>query len=298
MAACTTCNLCDNPGTIDDTPERGLVPSNVRRFQHDRFTVWRCRNCRSLHCAEDVDLPRYYADYPLLNQPVDLHARIGLRNRLRLLRRHGVELSHRVLDYGCGKGLFLDVLRANGAAAAAGYDAFVPAYADTAPLSDTYDAVVSWDVIEHADEPRAFVSTVAALARPGGLVAIGTPNAEHLSVGDIRSMCLHQPYHRHILSETALVALGVAAGLVVESVIRRSYFDSLVPGVNWRFMRGYNEAAGGLLDASFEPPRTDLVLKSPRLLAAMFFGSLLPPRDNMIVMFRRRTAGQRATRRS
>jgi hypothetical protein len=52
-------------------------------------------------------------------------------------------------------------------------------------------------------------------------------------------------------------------------------------------MRGYNEAAGGLLHASFEPPRTDLVLKSPRLLGAMLFGLLLPLRDNMIVMFRR-----------
>src|SRR5690349_1834576 len=125
MASCTSCTVCDNPGTVHDSPERGEVPSNVRRFQHERFTVWRCRNCGSLHCQEDVDLPRYYEDYPLQRQRMSPQLQIGFGNLLRMLQQHGVDLSQRLLDYGCGTGMFVSFLRAHGATQVTGYDPFV-----------------------------------------------------------------------------------------------------------------------------------------------------------------------------
>ena len=48
--------------------EVGAVPCNVREFSKDLFTLWRCIGCGSLHCAEDADLDRYYAHYPLKDQ--------------------------------------------------------------------------------------------------------------------------------------------------------------------------------------------------------------------------------------
>src|ERR1035441_2875316 len=105
MAICTTCNVCDEPGTLERATDLGKVPCNVRRFKDDIFTLWRCTGCGSLHCAEDADLPLYYAEYPLKKQQLTFSERIGYGNRLKMMRRQGVRNSDRILDYGCGAGL-------------------------------------------------------------------------------------------------------------------------------------------------------------------------------------------------
>jgi SAM-dependent methyltransferase len=286
MAACTECNLCDRPDLLAEAADRGLVPCNVRRFKDEHFTFWRCAGCGSLHCAEDADLPHYYADYPLKQQTVTFHERIGYRNRLRLLERQGLQQSDRILDYGCGAGLFVDFLRARGFDHVFGYDPYLPAVADPQLLTETYDAVVSYDVIEHDDDPRQWLRTVGRLVRPDGLLAIGTPNADGVSIARKNDPSLHPPYHRHILSERMLLALGRAEGLELVHVQRRSSYDSFYPTVNSRFMWRYIQKSGGCLDAVNEPPRTGLVLRSPELLFLAFFGYLLPLGDNLLVTFR------------
>jgi 2-polyprenyl-3-methyl-5-hydroxy-6-metoxy-1,4-benzoquinol methylase len=287
MTRCVECNLCDRPGSLAQAAEVNRVPCNVRTFRDDRFTMWRCTNCGSLHCAEDADLAHYYADYPLKQQRMTFHERVGYGNRLRLLEQQGFQRHEPLLDYGCGVGLFLDFLRDSGCPAVSGYDVFVPRHADPAVLHRTYSAVVSYDVIEHDDDPRAFMRTVAGLVRPGGLLVIGTPNADHVSLRRIHSPSLHPPYHRHILSERALLALGRDAGLEPVQMYRRSFYDSLYPTVNSRFMWRYVERSGGMLDAVTEPPRQGVVLHSPEMLFWAFFGWLFPQRDNIIVTFRK-----------
>jgi len=288
MAACTQCNLCDRPGNLSEAQEIGRVPCNVRRFRDHLFTIWRCSGCGSLHCAEDADLAGYYADYPLKQQRLGFHERIGYRNRLHLLEGQGFRRSESMLDYGCGSGLFVNFLRDNGLPHVHAYDPYVPAHAHPETLRRTYDVVVSYDVIEHDDDPRGFLRSLCRLVRPGGLVAIGTPNADRVSLNRKGDPSLHPPYHRHIFSERALFTLGQAEGLDPVHVYRRSYFDSAWPTVNSRFMWRYLEKSGGFLDAAVEPPRTGLVLRSPELLLLAFFGSWLPRGDNMLVTFRNR----------
>src|ERR1035437_5114652 len=126
MSICTTCNLCDQPATLEGATDLGKVPCNVRHFKDDVFTLWRCTGCGSLPCAEDADLPPYYAHYPLTDQNITFRNRIHYCNRLRLLERQGLRQSARILDYGCGSGLFVDFLRGKGFRQVYGYDAFVP----------------------------------------------------------------------------------------------------------------------------------------------------------------------------
>lgn len=291
MASCVECNLCDEPGTLAGVAqagaEVGAVPCNVREFSRDLFTLWRCTSCGSLHCAEDADLDRYYARYPLKTQKLTFNDRIGYRNRLRLIQKQGLTSSARVLDYGCGAGLFVGFLREQGVENANGYDPFVPEYSDQRLLDQQYDAVVSYDVIEHADDPRAFLQSLVRLVKPGGLLVIGTPNAENVSVSRKGDPSLHVPYHRHILSERVLLALGKEAGCEPSQVYERSFYDSLYPTVNSRFMWRYIEKTGGMLDAAVEPPRTDVVLRSPDLLFFAFFGYFFPLGDNIVVSFRK-----------
>ncbi len=293
MATCLECNLCEEPGTLAGASQAGAevgkVPCNVREFSEDLFTLWRCTNCGSLHCAEDADLERYYDRYPLKRQKLSFSERVGYRNRWNLLKAQGLSSNARILDYGCGAGLFVDFLRREGVENATGYDTFVAKYSDSVRLNERYDAVVSYDVIEHSDEPREFFGSLARLVKPGGLLVIGTPNAENVSLQRKGDPCLHVPYHRHILSERALLALGKEAGCEPSQVYERSFYDSLYPTVNSRFMWRYIQKTGGLLDAAVEPPRPGVVLKSPDLLFFALFGYFFPLGDNIVVSFRTAT---------
>jgi SAM-dependent methyltransferase len=168
-------------------------------------------------------------------------------------------------------GLFVEFLREQGLENATGYDPFVPKYRNPRLLEDQYDVVVSYDVIEHSDEPRVFLRSLVRLVKPGGLLVIGTPNAQNVSIHREGDPSLHVPYHRHILSQRALLALGKKAGCEPAHVYERSFYDSLYPTVNSRFMWRYIQKTGGLLDAAVEPPRTRLVLSSPDLLFFALF---------------------------
>jgi len=286
VAAYTRCTLCERPGTRSAAADVRQVPCNVRQFQDRLFTVWRCTGCGSLHCLEAADLPLYYAEYPLKKQQLTFSERIGYVNRLRLMERQGVRRSDRILDYGCGAGLYVSFLRRKGYTHALGYDPYVPAYADPGILRSSYDAVVTYDVLEHEDDPREFLRSVRGPLRPGGLLIVGTPNADHVSTARRGDPNLHLPYHRHILSERILMALAREQGLEPVHIYRRSFYDSLIPTVNSRFMWQYIRQTGGLLDAAVEPPDIALVLRSPHLWLLAFGGYFLPRHDNILVTFR------------
>ena len=286
MASCLRCTLCNTPGTFEDAADKGQVPCNVREFQDKQFTLWRCKGCGTLHCAEDADLSLFYANYPLKSQKVTFNEKIGYGNRLKMLERLGFQRSQCILDYGCGAGLYVDFLKSSGCTNVSGYDAFVPKYEDPVTLNRTYDAVVSHDVIEHDEDPCDFLVRVTRLVRPGGLLVIGTPRADAVDIRRIGDPQLHVPYHRHILSEQVLLALGQRAGLKPVDVYRRSFYDSFYPTVNSRFMWRYIRKSGGLLNAAVEPPNTGVVVKSPAMLFLAFFGYFFPRGDNMIVTFR------------
>ena len=293
MAMCTTCTLCESSGTLSEAVEVGQVPCNVRKFKDCVFTLWRCKGCGSIHCQEDADLPLYYADYPLKKQALTFSERVGYGNRLQLIQRQGIDVSADILDFGCGAGLFVNFLREKGCRKVTGYDPFVSRYSDPQVLARTYGAVVSYDVIEHYDDPREFMRSVTPLVRDGGLLVIGTPNADNVSIARTKDPSLHPPYHRHILSEKMLLNLAREQGLEAAHIYRRSFYDSLVPTVNSRFMWTYIQKAGGLLDAAVEPPQAGLVLRSPDLLLYAFFGNFMPLGDNILVSFRKNPISQR-----
>jgi SAM-dependent methyltransferase len=292
MAECTQCNLCETPGTFAEATDVRRVACNVRRFKDHVFTLWRCTACGTLHCLEDADLPTYYADYPLNNQRLTFSERIGYANRLKLIKRQGVRSGNRILDYGCGAGLYVDFLRQKGYPNVSGYDPFVPKFANPETIDSSYDAVVSYDVIEHVENPAEFLRSVRRLVRPGGLVVIGTPNADYISTDRPGDPNLHVPYHRHILSERALLALAREQGMEPVHIYRRSFYDSPIPTVNSRFMWKYIRESGGLLDAAVEPPDIGLVLRSPQLVLTALAGYFLPPRDYIVLTFRVASPGQ------
>ena len=115
--------------------------------------------------------------------------RSGQERRLAMVREW-VDLSGRVLDDGCGLGTWLEALapysqerfgleleleRARQARPRG--EGVVQAVGERLPFSaDSFDAVLSNEVIEHVDDDRLAISEMVRVVRPGGRIAVFCPN--------------------------------------------------------------------------------------------------------------------------
>ena len=275
-----------NFATFDNALEVKQIPSNIRKFKDQKFTVWRCSSCRSLHSKELVDLNYYYENYIIGKQGLNYFFRCVYYNRLKLLRKYGFGKKHKLLDFGCNQGLFLSFLNQLGYENVFGYDPYVPKYSDQKVLSKKYDFITTYDVIEHVDEPRIFLTQLISCLEKDGLLILGTPNADEIKLSSPEAPELHQPYHRHILSEKALMNLALSQGLEVVEFSKRWYVDTLYPLVNTRFLWTYLQQSENVIDVLQEPLRWQILLTSPLLIFYSFAGYFFRMPGNMTVVFR------------
>lgn len=283
----TICDLCQTPGHLETASDINKIASNLRQFQDQKFTVWRCKNCHSLHSKESVDLEFYYRHYITL--PNGYALACAYQNRLNCLIKQGLTPEKTLLDFGCNQGFFVNFLMQAGYEKVTGYDAYIPAFSDPRPLASQYDFVISYDVIEHIDSPKACLEKLVSCLKPGGVLVLGTPDASGITLSDRDRTSLHQPYHRHILSKQALLNLGNQYGLELIQYSNRSFYDTWIPGVNSRAIAYYIQKTGNLLDVVTEPPRFFTILTSPLLIFYVFLGYLFPPSNQMTIFFTKKS---------
>jgi len=270
-----TCSFCDtriDPASV----ECAAVPSNVRAFTHEIFHVWRCPTCRSLHCLETVDLRRYYTNYPIVRR-LSVPTRLTFENLLSRLTKHGYRSEFRLLDYGCGWGVFLEHLRERGYLNAVGYDPYsgVQAFRDTACLRPAaFDFILVQDVLEHVEDARALFAELNQYVKPGGCILVGTPTADDISLQNyVRHWTqLHPPYHLHIYTRAAVQGLGTEAGWEVVELFDRPYYDTKTKGLNAWTVNKYQWFTDGTLDALFDTVPAETLHRSIRFRLMASFG--------------------------
>jgi SAM-dependent methyltransferase len=185
---------------------------------------------------------RGYDDYASLTPGLERTARARLRRIDACSVPHDVVSGGRarLLEIGCGTGVFLNVARQ------AGWDVAgveVSAYAADearrrgldvrcAPVEElhleegAYDAVALWDAVEHLRDPAGVLRAAARALRPGGVLA--------LSTGDVTSLCARLtgprwhlftlPEHLFFFSPAALRRLLGAAGCRLVRLTREAYW--------------------------------------------------------------------------
>lgn len=287
------CVVCDADVPSLDACERALVRSNVRKFKDEKFEIWRCPGCGSIHAKDDVDLAHYYAGYPIFSAELNWMLNIVYASLLKRLTHAGLPPGARILDYGCGSGAFVKYLQASGYPETTGWDAYAEAYRNPAALERTYDCVVSQDVIEHVDDPRALLARFDELTVPGGIVSVGTPDASAIDLGDADDYIhtLHAPFHRHILSADALRKCGEARGWTIDRFYSTMYNNTLFPTMNPRFVLHYVRAHDDTFDLVTEPIRmSGLRIWSPLTPFFALFGYFFDRHTDIQFVFKKPNA--------
>jgi SAM-dependent methyltransferase len=249
------------------------------RYRLSRFDVLGCRGCalvyiwprpgpeeiramfRALYASGESSLPELRDYYGFCFEDAPSNPLVQTYEHwLDALER--VRQPGRLLDVGCGTGLFLAVARRRGwkpfgidecaeatrhAREHFGLDVWDGQFADFASGDRRFDAITGWDIIEHSRAPVELLRAIRRCLAPGGVVGLSTPNQRSILdlvaggcyrlTGGRLTAALEKFYiDQHFLyftEQTLAQALGRAGLAVVES--RRELTDlrrlSLSPGM-------------------------------------------------------------------
>jgi 2-polyprenyl-3-methyl-5-hydroxy-6-metoxy-1,4-benzoquinol methylase len=223
----TQCGVCGN-----------LMRKLWRSGGHQYFVCSECEFVRVTPVPRREVLREYY----------DKAYEVDREGYLRNLRRDGrrdleflerLNGAGRMLEVGCSWGFFLEKARSRGwqvqgielsdsavkwAKESFGLDVRCGTIEDT-PLTEksAYDVVVAWHVIEHVQEPMDFLKIARGRLRPGGLLALRTPNVRSVParITGWAWQWVGAPAHLSLFSPKSLGLAVERAGFIVRHVATR-----------------------------------------------------------------------------
>ena len=176
------------------------------------------------------------------------------------------------MEFGCGSGNFLKKASQYGINNLAGteFNAYAIAAAqqngltifrpDEIPnhLKEQYDAVFSFHVLEHVDDPIAFMKELCSWVKPGGVIGISVPNMD----GPVRHLdpCVSNmpPHHATRWRTETFKALATYLGLELRRIAYEplhkdnySYYSYYWLGSVLGFNTLSHKFLGGICNAGF-----------------------------------------------
>jgi 2-polyprenyl-3-methyl-5-hydroxy-6-metoxy-1,4-benzoquinol methylase len=247
---------CDYCGSSDTRPETGLLrdeegqESLPEHFRAETFRFMRCVSCGLVYLRERPhldDLDVYYGqDYKCFRSYSERGAILQYlahtlaRAKLREIQKLMPAGSNTLLDYGCGSGTWLNLLRQAGApptlrmigtdvtagaietARASGLEAYV---CDEETLArhvepGSVGVVYNFHVIEHVPSPKRMLERLRDVLAPGGILLGQTPNIASMGrkVWGNTWNQWHAPRHFVLFDHETLVRHAEAAGYEVLAV--------------------------------------------------------------------------------
>ena len=226
---CPTCHTVD---TVDELP----AANGPAR----RFPLARCLGCelvlqKFLPTDEQLELAQrgaYGEPGRRFHWAGELAVRLGRLARVRLAERL-LSPGGRVLDVGCGRGLFLRLLRDRGyqvrgteLSALTVTHARAGASIDSGDLragqypDDHFDLVSIWHVLEHLRTPDKTLAVCFRSLRPGGSLLVAVPNYASVQarLGGEQWFHLDLPRHLFQFTEVTLRSLLCRSGFVIEEL--------------------------------------------------------------------------------
>jgi 2-polyprenyl-3-methyl-5-hydroxy-6-metoxy-1,4-benzoquinol methylase len=160
----------------------------------------------------------------------------------------------RLLDVGTSIGLFLQLAGERGwrglgtefgrRALAHARDELGVEVVDTAigQLDDEYDVVTVLSVLEHVNDPRAFLREISRLLKPGGATYLIVPNVESLACRVLHERAATFDGRNHLLYFSARTLRDMLEREGFDVLATRTKVSSLEPVLEWL---GYQEPYSG-----------------------------------------------------
>lgn len=241
------CRICGS-GRTEVTYEGIIRDGGLGKYTENPVKMWRCKDCNAMwHESMVKDVTEYYEskEYRLAledsteeNDFYRLHDKESLDKFL--YTGTTIFRNKTVADIGCGCGAFLDYVKGVAKNIVAiepsahyrdimtqkGFDVYPYSSDALKDYSNSVDVIVSFDVIEHVEDPTGFVSDVYNLLSDGGHAIIGTPTDAPVMRGllgnDYEKKLLFSTQHLWILGEKSL---GIIAGKFPFADIYVKYFQ-------------------------------------------------------------------------
>jgi 2-polyprenyl-3-methyl-5-hydroxy-6-metoxy-1,4-benzoquinol methylase len=239
-SAKAVCGIC---GKDNDTRP---FARNIERGG-GRYDVYFCEHCRvgfTVPFPSAEALSRLYAsgsyrteDGTRFNVALESIVRYFTAGKAGRIRKFHVSRGD-LLDVGCGRGLFLDIMKKNGwhvtgvefseetasyASTVYGINVISPQAMMAVP-DESYDVITIFHVLEHMQDPAAVLRTCRRLLKKHGLLVIAVPNLSSLQADLGKSNWFHLdvPYHLYHFTLSGLRQLLLDNSMNISKV---QHFD-------------------------------------------------------------------------
>ena len=231
------CPLCLNPSTVPALTGTDFLFEATAKS----FSLNSCPRCRCLFLNPMPDSKEIAGFYPsqywwnasrpgLLKKLESVYRRLALRDHVAFIVSAGRNANgRRVLDFGCGSGTLLGILKTRGfdvlgvdsseeatrvADLENGVRVIVGSLEEASFEAGSFDVVTMFHVMEHVTNPRDILAEVFRILKPAGRVVIQVPNIDswQFKMFGARWYGLDIPRHVIDYSKDSMLGLLAASG--------------------------------------------------------------------------------------